>query len=171
MQNKKTAPQNNDFSELPDITEQQRNFVFLILQGKSASDAYRSAYDCSNSTDRTIWCEASKLKHHPRVAAWLSSARKAEMGSAKISLDQHVQRLDSLKQICIESGNLGAAVNAEQNIGKVLGHYKETVDFILKDDPLAALKEIASLSPSVAKELAQAHGINWSDDEPPATTH
>jgi hypothetical protein len=172
MQHKKTSPQNIDLADLPELTEQQRNFVFLLLQGKSASDAYRAAYDCTNSQDRTIWCEASKLKHHPRVAIWLSAARQAEMGTAKVTLEQHIKRLDRLEELCIGSGNLGAAVQAEQLIGKASGHYKETVDLSISNDPLAALKELASISPDIAKQLAAAHGIQWTDDsEPQATAH
>jgi|ERR1041385_1428478 hypothetical protein len=171
MQNKKTLPQNIDLADLPDLTEQQKNFVFLILQGKSASDAYRGAYDCTNSQDRTIWCEASKLKHHPGVSQWLSAARQAELGNAKITLDQHIKRLDRLQELCIGNGNLGAAVQAEQLIGKASGHYKETVDFTLKDDPHQALKELAALSPSIAKELAAQYGIEWPDNEPQAKPH
>src|SRR6185369_15956121 len=120
-----------------------RNFVFLLLQGRSASDAYRGAYNCENSKPNTIWVDASRLKSHPDVALWLAAARKAELGTAKISLEQHVQRLDSLKQTCIENGNLGAAVQAEQLIGKASGHYKETVDLAISNDPLSFLKELA----------------------------
>lgn len=151
MQRKKTAPQEVP-DELPELTDQQYEFVRGILAGKTASDAYRAAYDASKMLPNSIWCEASKLRHDPNVAQWLAAARKAHLGHAKITLDQHVQRLDELKQIAIETGNVGAAVQAEQLIGKATGHYVERLDLNVNnpDDLLSQIREIA---PELAERI------------------
>lgn len=146
--------------ELPELTVQQSKFVEGLLSGKTASDAYRAAYDCSNSKPTTIWVEASKLRNHTNVALWLSVARKAELGHAKVTLDQHVKRLDRLQELCVSSGNLGAAVQAEQLIGKAMGHYTEKLQ-VSVTDPLDTLKEIEKISPELARQLAAEEGISW----------
>lgn len=156
MQQKKTGQ--IDLGELPELTEHQAKFVEEYLKGKSATEAYRAAYDCSNSSNKTVWTEASRARHHPAIALWISAARQAGMGSPKINLDQHITRLERLSELCIMSGNMGAAVQAEQLIGKASGHYTERLD-ITSGDPMDALKQIAELSPALAEELAKQHGI------------
>lgn len=142
--------------DLPELTPQRREFVFLMLQGKTASDSYRAAFDCSNSTDRTVWCEASKLKHNPDVAQWLAVARKAGMGAAKVTLDGHVSELERLREIAIDSGNIGAAVQAEQLRGKASGHYTENVRLEVTD-PVNILDQIRKENPALADMLATEH--------------
>lgn len=146
--------------DLPDLTPQQSKFVEGILKGLSASDAYRDAYDCSNSKPSTIWCEASKLTRHTSVAQWISAARQAGLGNPKVSMDRHIQRLERLEELCIISGNLGAAVQAEQLIGKASGHYVDQFRDVTKD-PMESLREIEQLSPDLAEKLAKENGIEW----------
>ena len=145
--------------EFPELTARQVGFVKGILDGKSASDAYRASYDCSKMQSNTIWAAASRLRADSNVSAWLSRARRAELGSAKISLDQHVQRLDRLQDLAISTGNIGAAVQAEQIIGKVLGHHVERFADVTAD-PEKLLRDIAAVSPQLAAQLAKDNGIN-----------
>ena len=145
-------------ADLPDLTEQQRNFVDGILNGKTSSDAYRAAYDCSNMLPNSIWCNASKLRSDAKVAQWIGAARKAELGQCIVTREQHIRRLDALRQIAVETGNVGAAVQAEQLIGKVEGHYTERLD-VMVNDPMMALREIAAFAPELAAKLAHEQGI------------
>jgi hypothetical protein len=147
-------------SDLPDLTPQQRKFVEGILSGLSSSDSYRAAYDCSNSKDATVWCEASKLRNHPKISIWIIEATKAGLAHAGRSREQHIRRLDRLQELSIISGNLGAAFQCEQAAGKVAGHYTEHLE-INTGDPLESLKQIEQLSPDLARKLAEESGIAW----------
>jgi hypothetical protein len=149
--------------ELPQLTGQQMEFVQGLLQGMTASDAYRKAYDCSGMVNNTLWCEASKLRNDPRVAQWLDAAREAELGHSKVTLDQHIRRLDRLETIAVKTGNIGAAVQAEQLIGKALGHYVERFEDVTQHDPMATLEEIRKHSPDLAQALAREHGISLTE--------
>lgn len=160
MRRKITSEEPGPFEDLPDLTDHQRRFVEGILKGMSASDAYRAAYDCSNSKDSTVWCEASKLTRHPTVSQWISAARQAGLGQTKFSLEQHLRRLDRLEELCVISGNLGAAVQAEQLIGKASGHYVEQFRN-MDTDPVDLLNQIATISPAAAQELAKQNNIAW----------
>jgi hypothetical protein len=48
--------------ELPDLTGQQMKFVEGLLAGKTGTDAYRAAYDCSNMLSTTVTANASRLR-------------------------------------------------------------------------------------------------------------
>ena len=155
-------------AELPDISEYQQRFVEGILAGKTASDAYRSAYDCSNTTDRSIWALASRAMADIKVQAWVAAGRKAYLGNTVVTLSGHIAELERLRELALGAGNHGAAVQAEQLRGKAQGHYVERLE-VSAADPLETLRQIASVSPALAAQLAHAQGIEW--QEPAATEH
>ena len=144
---------NNEISDLPEITGQQLAFVKGILEGKNASDAYRGGYDTSNMKPETIWAAASRLRSDSKVSAWLDASRMAELGHSTVSLEQHIKRLDALKSIAVKTGNVGAAVQAEQLIGKAMGHYVERFEDITRSDPSEVLKNLAAQSPAAARGM------------------
>lgn len=150
--------------DLPELTDQQRKFVEGILAGKTSSDAYRCAYDCSHSRNPSIWAAASAMRADSKVAMWLAAARKAGLGHAVVTLEGHITELERLREIAIESGNVGAAVQAEQLRGKAQGHYVERLE-VTATDPLDTLRQIAALSPDLAAKLAAAQGIEWQAGE------
>lgn len=152
MQRKKTDPHKLDAADLPDLTAQQMKFVEGLLAGKSASDAYRAAYDCSNSLDSSVWALASRLRADVKVASWLSAARQAHLGSGTVTLEGHIRELERLREIALETGNVGAAVQAEQLRGKAQGHYVEKMDLNVHDSD-NLLDQIRQLSPELAAQL------------------
>lgn len=82
-----------------------------------------------------------------------------------------MQELERLKEIAVNTGNVGAAVQAEQLRGKAAGHYVEKFEDVSKaNDPVDTLKEIARHSPDLAQQLASANNIPWKADEG-ATKH
>jgi phage terminase small subunit len=149
-----------EVGELEDLTPKQLGFVSGILAGKTASDAYRSAYDCSNMLQETIWAEASRLRHDPKVAAWLTAARTANLGSVTVTLGGHLQELERLKEIAIQTGNVGAAVNAEVSRGKAAGHYVEKIANVTAENDVAeTLRQIASIDPDLGNAVAAKYGL------------
>ena len=155
--------------DLPELTAQQMDFVQGILAGKTASDAYRAAYDCTNSTKNTVWCEASKLRGHPSVAQWIDAAKVNGMANCTVTYESHIRELERLKALSINSGNMGAAVQCEQTIGKAAGlHIERTQEVPI--DAVQTLKDIAQHQPELAASMAAQHGIPWKADEH-ATKH
>lgn len=158
-------------ADLPDLTAQQQMFVEGILSGKTASDAYRAAYNTESMAARTVWAEASRLRSNPAVAAWITAARIAGLGSAVVTYESHVRELERIKEIALESGNIGAAVQAEQIRGKAAGlHVDQVRDITDRHDPAQTLREIAVHSPELAASLAAVHGIELAA-EAGATKH
>lgn len=160
MPRQKITGQAEAAADLPDLTAQQQKFVEGILAGKTASDAYRAAYDCSNMGQNTIWVKASVLRNSDTVTVWLSAARQAHLGTAVLTYDNHLRELERLREIALKTGNVGAAVQAEQIRGKVAGHHVDQVrDVTDRFDPAQTIREIAAHSPELAASLAAANGI------------
>lgn len=154
-----TEPAPDAAEDLPQLTAQQREFVRHVLEGKTASDAYRAAYSTENMQQSTIWAEASRLMNDHKVSAWLAAARKACLGSAVVTLEDHQRQLARLREIALDKGNVGAAVAAEQTRGKVAGHHIERIQDMTQHSAEDTLREIAAASPELAASLAASHGI------------
>ena len=58
------------------LTSKQLQFVEAYVGGKSASDAYRSAYDALNMSATSINKEASRLIAKPQVSALIKELQK-----------------------------------------------------------------------------------------------
>ena len=50
------------------LTAKQEAFAQAVASGMTQADAYRTAYDCENSSDAAIHEEASRLIRHPEVS-------------------------------------------------------------------------------------------------------
>lgn len=55
-----------------DLTPSQRAFAHAIADGKDQSAAYREAYNCPNSSARTVKVNACRVRLVPRVAAYIA---------------------------------------------------------------------------------------------------
>ena len=82
-----------DAGDLPKLTHKQFAFVRAIAGGATQSDAYRQAYDCSNSTDPSVWCNASKFAADAKVMQWLCHLRRLGMAGARLTLEGHLSEL------------------------------------------------------------------------------
>ena len=142
-QNKITDPLKDiDVTELEELTEKQRNFVYHKLQGRSNSDAYREAYDVSNMSTQAIWVEASRMASHPKISLWVKAARLNQFVDGTVTLESHIRRLAELSHKAQEAGNYGAAVNAEHHIGKAAGLYIERHQDVNREKELQIVERI-----------------------------
>ena len=123
-QNQKTdAFAGVDPSSLPDLNDQQMDFVVGILQGMTGADAYRRAYGCHGWSPAAVIVAASRLRHSANVALWVQAARLGCVQKAVVTLESHLAELDSIAEEARASGNYGAAVNALVSKGKAAGLY------------------------------------------------
>ena len=153
---------------LPDLTDKQLNFVMGVVAGKTAADAYREAYDCTNMQNNSIWVNSSRLKSHAKVMLWLEVAKAMALVDIKTTRDAHLRELERLKGLALARNNMVAAVNCEHLRGKVEGHYVERYENVTPEDPVKILKELAKLNPEYALALAKEHKLDW---KPRETVH
>lgn len=75
------------------LTAKQEAFAQAVAGGMTQADAYRASYDCENSSEQTIYDEASDLMRHPEIAPRVASLKEA------IAIAAIWTRLDSVKTL------------------------------------------------------------------------
>ena len=75
------------------LTAKQEAFAQAVAGGMTQADAYRSAYDCANSNEQTIYDEASDLMRHPEVGPRVAALKEA------IAIAAIWTRLDSVRTL------------------------------------------------------------------------
>ena len=78
------------------LTAQQEAFVQNILQGMSQADAYRSAYDAKNMSDKTIHERASVLASQDKVKTRLKELRDKLANEKIMTAQERLQWLTEL---------------------------------------------------------------------------
>jgi hypothetical protein len=130
MQNQKTEPIDQEEIDidalLTELTQGQYLFTLGLIDPDTTDHAaYLKAYPNQNMSKASLSVEICKLKNHPKISLILKAARLQGLGQALEDRQEHIKRLRELSTKAELSGNLGAAVNAEVNAGKVSGHYIE----------------------------------------------
>lgn len=141
--------------ELPEINGKDLEFVLAIYEGMPQTDAYKAVYANEGTKPTTIWSEASKKANNPKIRPWLEYIKLQQLKAASYTIDEHIKELDELRLLSINSGNMGAAVNATVNKGKARGLYVERVEDVTygKDDIHNALVEL--FGQSVADQITE----------------
>ena len=107
--------------DLPSLTPKQHAFVRALLKGKTASDAYREAYDCEGMAANSIWVAASRLRSDAKVALWLRHYQLAAVQEGAVTLKGHLGELTRLREHALDAKQVAAAVQAEHHRGRAAG--------------------------------------------------
>lgn len=75
------------------LTQKQENFCLAVASGKSASDAYRDAYDAENCSPTTINRKAKELMDNGKIAARLEELRAPGIRNAEITAEMVLRAL------------------------------------------------------------------------------
>ena len=110
--------------DLPTLTSKQTAFVNALLEGKTASHAYRDAYNCKNMSHGAVWVEASRLRRNTKVSLWLRHFQRIGMDAARITIEGHLAELGRARELAFAHGQISAAVQAEHHRGKAVGLYE-----------------------------------------------
>mgnify|MGYP003466481514 CR=1 FL=1 len=108
------------------LTAKQEKFVQNIIQGMSQADAYRSAYDASKMSDKTIHERASVLASQDKVRTRLKELRD-KLASESIMSAQ--ERMEWLTQI-IKDKDEGTndKLKAVDILNRMSGEYVTKID-------------------------------------------
>lgn len=82
------------------LTQKQEQFCLKFIECGNASEAYRHAYDTSNSQDKTVWEKASKLLSQAKVKARVEALREKQAEKAVWSAEK---KLELLQQIMLSN--------------------------------------------------------------------
>ena len=114
------------------LTAKQEAFVNCIIEGMTQADAYRSAYNTSRMTDKTIHESASKLMADPKISTRVAELRE-KMASKSIMTAQ--ERMEWLTEL-IGNENVGTTdrLRAIDIMNKMQGEYVQKVDANVHQD-------------------------------------
>ena len=108
------------------LTPKQEKFVQNIIEGMSQADAYRSAYDTSKMTDKTVHEKASRLMADDKVRARVQELRDE---LADKSIMSAKERLMWLSQIIKSKDETTAdKLKASDQMNKMQGEYTQKIE-------------------------------------------
>ncbi len=112
------------------LTAKQEKFCQCIIEGMSQADAYRSAYDTSKYTDKSVWEKASALMNNVKVKARVDELRKE---LAKPSIMTAQDRLEWLTSIInSEEETTADKLKASDQMNKMQGEYLTRIEGDIK---------------------------------------
>ena len=103
------------------LTIKQENFCMKYVELGNASEAYRSAYNAENTSDKTINEKASRLLKKGKVGARLAELKAEHKDRHNISVDLIVDRLEEARELALSKNQASAAVGAAMGQAKVAG--------------------------------------------------
>jgi hypothetical protein len=108
------------------LTESEQQFCLLVVKGETQAEAYRKSFPKSLSwKDSTLYTKASTLAATDKVRVRIEQMRENAAERAGLSLEAHLQALESLRDEARSLGAYGPAVTAEVSRGKVAGLYEQ----------------------------------------------
>ena len=108
------------------LTAKQEQFVQNIIQGMSQADAYRSAYNASKMTDKTVYEKASLLAGQDKVRARLKELREQLASEAIMSAQKRLEWLTGV--IKSDDESTGDKLKAVDIMNKMQGEYVQKVE-------------------------------------------
>ena len=108
------------------LTPKQEKFAQSIaLDEMNQTDAYRSAYDTSKMSDKTVWEKASKLAADAKVRARITELRE-ETVTPKVMSAQ--KRREKLTDIAENAEDPNVQMKAIDLLNKMTGEYVQKVE-------------------------------------------
>lgn len=107
------------------LTAKQEQFVKNIIDGMNQADAYRSAYDTSRMTDKTVHEKASRLMADDKVRARVQELRDQMMTPSIMTAQERLEWLTEL--ITSEESCTSDKLKAIDIMNKMQGEYVQKV--------------------------------------------
>lgn len=148
-----------------ELTLKQEAFFHAYIETKNASEAYRRAYDVENMSAPAIQVEASRLLNHPIISLLVENWRKSAAADSLLTLEQHMEELQTLREMAKSNAQLSAAITAEVKRGELRKFYVKQIetgdagDFKqLSDEDLRAEAEMAAVKLNIKPSRVNGSG-------------
>lgn len=152
-------------------TPKEEAFACAVAEGKSYSDAYRTAYDVKSSTQRsTIWTKSSEIASRSHVTVRIKELQKMAAKVVGYTAKDAMNDYRAAQDRAIKAENVAAEVRAIDGKVKVAGHglllggKDEKPEALTNPDEI--IDKFISMLPMVEPFLAK-RGItlNWPNGE------
>ena len=139
------------------LTAKQEAFAQAVAGGSKQSDAYRSAYNASQMSDKQVWEEASKLVAHPKVSQRVEELRaKLAAVTEKKELWNKEMSVKVLAQVALRSVKDGDRVRAIAEINKMHGWHAPTQHEVTGSIETVPAYDYSKLTDDVLKAILDA---------------
>ncbi|MBQ4493425.1 MAG: terminase small subunit [Elusimicrobiaceae bacterium] len=118
------------------LTPKQEAFARLIVEGKTATEAYREVYKPKKSTNKTIWEEACCLKKNPKVYARIEFLKTKAASDSIISQTEVLENISKIaRQEKTDPKGQAVVLRANELMGKHYGLFEENLNLKQKTLP------------------------------------
>lgn len=107
------------------LTAKQEKFVQNIIEGMNQADAYRSAYDASKMTDKTVHEKASLLAGQDKVRARIKELREQLASESIMSAQKRMEWLTGV--VNNEKETTTDKLKAIDLLNKMSGEYVQKI--------------------------------------------
>jgi hypothetical protein len=104
-----------------------------IRNGGNRTKAYKSAFDCSKVTDKSVNESSSRLLNDKRIIEQLEELQKPLQKKFEYTIENSFRKLLELQEKSEENGDIRSSLKAEELKGKLFSLYVNRVD--VKFDP------------------------------------
>ena len=107
------------------LTNRQKQFVEEVVDGMSATAAYRASYNTGQMSPKTIWEASSRLSKHPKVVARLDELRaekEAQERMLRLSYGDFV--INELQKLALNAKSDRVRIKALELLGKTVGLFQ-----------------------------------------------
>ena len=111
-----------------ELTPMQIKFAHALVDGENIKSATQCAKEAgySEKTARNMAYKLQKESEFPKVAQYIRELREDMYNIYKISKNSFYRRMHTLGMKAEQEGNVGKAIEAERERGKVAGLYNHT---------------------------------------------
>lgn len=110
------------------LTQKQEGFCLDYVATGNATEAYRRNYATEAQKESTVNRNAKALIDDSKISARIEDLRKPIREKACLTLEEHLNTLQRLRDKAEEAAQFTAAITAETNRGKASGLYTEKVE-------------------------------------------
>lgn len=114
------------------LTPKQEVFAQKIVEGMSQADAYRSAYSTKNTSDKTIWENASRLMADSKVKARVQELRDKIATKSIMTAQERMEWLTRL--IYNDEEGTSEKLKAIDLLNKMDGEYVQKIAAEVKSE-------------------------------------
>lgn len=115
------------------ITQKQERFAQVFVETGNASNAYRTAYDCSpDIKPETVWVKASELLSDGNVSARVAELKAAHADRHGVTVDSLLLELEEARKAALdaEKPQAAAAVSATMGKARITGKDKQIIEHL-----------------------------------------
>lgn len=103
------------------LTPKQEKFAQKYVELSNASEAYKQSYNPPNSTDKTIWENASRTLADSKVLARVMELQQSIADRHGVTIDSLIAELEEARALAKETKQPSAMVGASLGKGKFAG--------------------------------------------------